>query len=389
MISLGQFFSLKGRPLNTRDLAEVPAWVWTARWWLVVAAILVVPTNIFSGMHLHNPFMFLSIPASLLLLVFAIDRRSFRTGAEWLSYVDMIRVATLYFLGDMPVLLAHLSVIGTGITYVVTNLLFVRRIRMAGVIAGYFLLPVAMLFVKPLGPMPSVLILIHAIFLTFVVILVQISRTREDRETTRRMDHFQKETASAQAELRLNQVSEALLVHDARNILQRLTLAELQVRQGFANAQTADLVGDVQRMLLPTLDLLSNLSRSCIDLRDFLEAPWLEDPQVFINNKVARGIEICFNPRLLQSIVGNLVRNAREAKPQGSLQITFSFKGKCLTLEDNAGGFPIESIAEGHSTKTGGQGRFLYTLLRHQKAMGLAVTLEPIAKGTRFHLDFL
>jgi hypothetical protein len=220
----------------------------------------------------------------------------------------------------------------------------------------------------------------------------------------RAMDKERREDTLAELERRSRQVEDfrrwsrtsgALLLHDARNILQATEFVDAAVAQGQCPAQVGE---QIRRMKHQILTALENHDREervrflvASTLRRMFQAapPGLSCFELRVDAKAC----LVYHPQVFESLVYNLARNAWEAwhEKTGSwrgLRIIVSFSNEELVMEDNAGGFDPSTIQNGGSRKGPGHGVFLATVQQQQEQLGIRFSLERIASGMRARIVF-
>jgi len=340
-----------------------------------------------------SPLSLLFLPAVLVFAGLLTVKKYFFIAMELKAYADMAAFIILYVSGEVDQLTVAGSIYTSFLIYFLLNL-FILRSRLLLIISlAYVCVP---LFISSLFHSGNFYIIPSLSLLAALIALV-IYQTKVKDDLSRALR--QKEWEARHREIsdfdKITKLNEDFLIHDCRNILQNTLQIELEHQKGACSERALETALSIRSQILEKLDLISGLSKTEVaverSVREILEE-MLGDPNYF-RVAIPEDLRITFNPKLFESLIFNLLKNAIEAWKEKHGDLTgflfqAVFAGETLCLEDNAGGFEPSQIRKGHTTKPSGNGEFLYLLVQNQKELGLRVEAERTPDGMRFHIGF-
>jgi len=194
---------------------------------------------------------------------------------------------------------------------------------------------------------------------------------------------------------RWSRTSGALLLHDARNILQATSFVDAAVERGECPAEVGERMRRMKHQLLSVLENHDREERAELPVASILRRMFQASPPGLgaFEIKVEPKATLVYHPQVFESLVYNLARNAWEAWHEKSaswrgLRIAVSYDSGELRIEDNAGGFHPTDIQNGASRKGPGHGVFLATVREQQTQLGIRFDLERREAGMLARIVF-
>lgn len=184
-------------------------------------------------------------------------------------------------------------------------------------------------------------------------------------------------------------LSNALVQHDVRNEMQKMQiLATARYRQD--PVRFLDAFSDFTERIESILDSRPFETRALVRPRELLDrlSHLTADPNIRFEAHLDDKQAISANRNLLFSTLKNLLDNSIEAARSNGIRghVVITQKPGEIILEDDCGGFRVESVREGRSQKSGdGHGVFLRTILdpTAEAIFGFRVDIVNTGKGTR------
>jgi hypothetical protein len=303
---------------------------------------------------------------------------------------DMLLIGLNLAVGSLPIPLSIIVIYASSIIYFSLNLVFLKSRIIQGALVLYLAAPVVSNVILALRGDPTQWVFTLLLSALISGLFVFFTYLRQRQEEGRLQDHRDLEMRFqvADSTLRILQLRERLLLHDFRNLLGQLGQVDLAEAQGRIHPSVANSIRETRTALVKKLDALRELETIRFHPREWVEnlvrmtPPGAACFQVEIPSTLAMRMDA----HLFESIVYNLCRNAWEAWSANhgnfvGFHMIIAWENEQFVLVDNAGGFDPARISPGFTTKPGGQGLFLHTLIEHQKSLGLGFEIKRGAEG--------
>ncbi len=334
-------------------------------------------------------------PLATAIFVYFLFKKKYSNGAmAWKMVYDISVVMVNLVWGSQG---PHIATVGVYVTFAVyygVNLFFVRSQWFHFVALGFLQVPIVYSFIRFNDKwQDDFLYTVISPLSGGIFHLLYKNKISEDKARQHRHEEMEKRYSELNDFYRISKLSENLLIHDCKNILQGVILVEMEHAKGQCSDKVLHSAQSIRSGILEKLQLLSDLSRNEFSLvketREILGK--LLPEKSFYSIRIPEEVVVYFNVRLYDSLIYNFCRNSVEAYQErhgrlAGFKFEVSLADQKLHLLDNSGGFDTKKISEGFTTKKNGSGQFLYNILKNQEILGIGIQMIAGEDGTRVEI---
>lgn len=362
-----------------------------------VSSMAMAVFGLFIAYKTHTYVWYGAIPIAAVLIPLLYIPRFYRGALASKMIIDMVLIVASLFHGNMPRDALIICLYLTAVIYFWFNLQITRLRVIQYAVGLYLLVPAVYAVIRSAqGGLGAVILSVpvSVLFsaLSYILFESKLSEEQRKEEVFSQLSHRYN---MADGSLRLANLKQGLLIHDCRNILNRIAKVEIAALKGDCPSDLARDMIHMRNDLLEKLESMRRLESVRFYPAQVLDHMYRHMPPRSDSFSVSVPESLCINFRqnLFESLAFNFAQNAWEAfsntgKDATQFRFEVTWGEHSLVFRDNAGGFDPESIQMGHSTKENGQGRFLATLLENSKELDMRLHLNRWEKGMAIRMEF-